>query len=68
MEKSFEGFIDKMKIPKKVFPLLLESMQKWGGKNDESKVDNITNIQGQLSSIQAKMKQIENKILSITNE
>jgi len=68
MEKSFDEFIDRMKIPKKMFALLQSSMKKWGGKNSENKENNITNIQGQLSSIQTKMKQIENKILSITNE
>jgi len=68
MEKSFEEFIDRMKIPKKMFNVLQNSMQKWGTKNETNKENNIVNIQGQLSSIQAKMKQIEDKILSITNE
>gem|GEM_PF-3910013 len=45
MEKSFEEFIDKMKIPKSTWLLVQSRMQKWGVKNNKNKADNVTNIQ-----------------------
>lgn len=68
MEKSFEEFIDTLKLPKKMYVMLKSSIEKWGDINTENKENNIVNIQAQLFSIQTKMKQIEDKVLSITNE
>ena len=68
MEKQFEEFIDKMKIPKDLFCILKQKMDNRWTEDDKNKEDRIPHIQGQILSIQVKMKKIEDKILSITNE
>lgn len=68
MEKSFEEYINKMKIPIKLFTLLKSSMQKREAKKVKNQLESIPYIQWQLLSIQTKMKKIEDKVLSITNE
>lgn len=68
MEKSFEEFIDKMKIPKEVFEMRKSALLKRESGGTENKPNSIPYLQGQLISIQNKMKHIEDKILTIANE
>lgn len=45
MEKEFEEFIDKMKIPLKLFTLFKSRMNKWEAENIENQLDSIPYIQ-----------------------
>ena len=45
MEKSFEEFINKMKIPIKLFTVLKSSMQKWEAKKMKNQLESIPYIQ-----------------------
>lgn len=68
MESEFEQFIEKMKLPKEIFDTLKSYLLKERTKKEEMKAKSIPQMQGQLLSIKTKMDNIENKILSVSNE
>ena len=68
IESDFENFIDQMKYPKSAFNVLKTAvLYNMENRNNEQNL-NASQIQGQLLSINTKMKNIEEKILSIQQE
>ena len=68
LEKEFEGLIEKMKLPKSVFQEYQRILLKERQESKNRKTISIPQLQWQLLSIQVKLKNIENKVLTITNE
>lgn len=67
-EKEFEELIETMKLPKSLFRLYQSFLINERKNLKESEVKSIPQQQGQLLSIQEKMKKIEEKILAVSNE
>lgn len=68
MEERFASFVNEMKMSKEVFELYKEVILSEREKRNDSQVVNTQMLQQNLLSVRDKMKKIEDKLLSITNE
>ena len=66
MEQSFEEFLNTMKIPEKSFILLKNQLLEWWEDHRKEQESSIPHMQWEITSIQNRMKKIEEKLLFVS--
>lgn len=68
MEQDFEDFLEAMKLPQSVFRSYQTVLVKERKARKEKEIQSIPQLEKQLLSIQEKMKKIEDRVLSVSND